>query len=57
MADIRIAWISADGEEREETWPSLERFRTWAQAEGLHCSWRAYEEDDGEWLLVEEGKV
>ena len=54
---MRIAWISADGEEREETWSSLERFRTWALAEGLHCSWRAYEKDDDEWLLVAEGRV
>ncbi len=60
MADIRIAWISADGEECEEVWPSIERFRAWAQGEGLHCTWRAYEADadaDGEWLLIDEGRV
>jgi len=55
---IRIAWISADGEEREEAWPSVERFRSWAIGEGIACDWRAYEEDDeGEWVLVDEGRV
>ncbi len=58
MADIRIAWVSHDGEEREETWPSIERFRAWALAEGVHGSWRAYEsDDDGEWLLSDAGRV
>ena len=58
MADIRIAWISSDGEEREETWPSLERFRAWMQAEGLHGTWRAYVEDEeGEWVLSDAGRL
>lgn len=58
MPHIRIAWISADGEECEEAWPSVERFRAWALAEGLHCDWRAYEEDEeGEWVLIDEGRV
>ena len=58
MPHIRIAWITADGEEREEAWPSVERFRAWAIGEGLNCDWRAYEEDDeGEWVLIDEGRV
>lgn len=54
---VRIAFTSADGEEREEEWPSIERFRSWAVSEGLVISFSAYEEDDGEWVLVEKGRV
>lgn len=58
MEHVRIAWLSDDGEEREEAWPSVERFRTWAQAEGVHGEWRAYAEDDeGEWVLIDHGRV
>jgi hypothetical protein len=58
MPDVRISWISRDGEEREETWPSVERFRVWALGEGLRCTWRAYSEDeDGEWMVIDEGRV
>ncbi len=55
---VRIAFTSADGEEREEEWPSIERFRSWAVAERLALAFTAYEEDeDGEWVVVEKGKV
>lgn len=54
---VRISYLTAAGEEHEEVWPSVERFRSWAQAEGLNCSWRAYVADaDGEWELVDEGE-
>lgn len=55
--DVMISFLSADGEEREERWPSVERFRTWAAAERMHGTWRAYsEDDDGEWVQVAEGR-
>lgn len=53
---VLISYWTAAGEEREESWPSVERFRAWALGEGLHCAWRAYVADpDGEWELVDEG--
>ncbi len=53
-----VSWTTADGEEREEQWPSVERFRAWAQAEGVTCAWRAYAEaEDGEWELTDEGRI
>jgi hypothetical protein len=54
---VRIAFTSADGEEREEEWSSVERFRSWAVAERLDLSFTAYEEDDGEWVVVAKGRV
>ena len=57
---IRIAFTSADGEEREEEWPSIERFRSWAIAEGLSGSWTAYDQEedgDGEWVVVDKGQL
>ncbi len=58
MADVRIAWITAAGEEREESWPNVERFRLWAAAEGLRLEFTAYAEDeDGEWVVVGKGRV
>ena len=57
MAEVLIRWILADGEEREERWPSVERFRTWAKAEGLRVTFTAYEEDDGEWVIADQGRV
>lgn len=58
MPDVRIAWITADGEEREECWPSIERFRAWALGEGMRCTWRAYRDDgDGEWELADQGRI
>jgi hypothetical protein len=62
MSDVLIAWRSLDGEEREERWSSVERFRWWAQANGLRCTWTAYspplsEDDDEEWVLLDQGQV
>lgn len=55
---LRIVWTGDDGGEHEEEWPSLERFRTWALAERIRCSWSAYElAPDGEWELVAEGRL
>jgi hypothetical protein len=55
---VMIAYTSADGEEREEQWPSIERFRNWAIAERLACSFTAYEADeDGEWVVIDKGRV
>jgi hypothetical protein len=55
---VQISFTSADGEEREERWPSVEGFRLWALAQGLACTWSAYEEDaDGEWAVVDSGRV
>lgn len=57
MAAVLIRWILADGEEREERWPSVERFRTWATAEGLRATFTVYAEDDGDWVIVDQGRV
>ncbi len=58
LMSVRIAFTSADGEEREEDWPSVERFRSWAVAERLELSFTAYEaDDDGEWVVVAKGRV
>ena len=58
VMSVRIAFTSADGEEREEDWPSVERFRSWAVAERLELSFTAYEaDDDGEWVVVAKGRV
>jgi hypothetical protein len=58
VPDVRISWISCDGEEREESWPSVERFRVWALGEGLRCTWSAYSEDaDGEWSVIDQGRI
>jgi hypothetical protein len=55
---VRITVTSADGEERDEDWASVERFLAWARAEGLRGAWSAYEPDgDGEWLLVARGRI
>ncbi len=55
---VRIAFTSADGEEREEDWPSVERFRSWAVGERLDLRFTAYEADeDGEWVVVAKGRI
>jgi hypothetical protein len=55
---IRIVFTTTDGEEHEEQWSSVERFRSWAVAEGQELEFTAYEEnDDGEWALVSRGRV
>ncbi len=56
--DLLITYLSADGEERSERWPSIERFRAWALGQRLRCSWSAYAaDDDGEWLLIDRGSL
>lgn len=58
MADLLVEYRLASGEERSERWPSVERFRAWAQAEGLHLAWTAYREDeDGEWAVEARGRL
>ncbi len=55
---VRIAFSSRDGEEREEEWASVERFRSWAVAERLDGSFTAYEaDDDGEWVVIAKGRI
>ncbi len=63
MPEVLIAWRSADGADHEERWPSVERFRLWAKAQGLRCTWTAYclppdpAADDEEWLVVDLGQI
>jgi hypothetical protein len=58
MPAVNITFTSADGEEREESWPSVERFRAWAQVQGTAYSYTAYaEDDDGEWVLIDRGQI
>jgi hypothetical protein len=57
MRDVTIEWTTADGESQSERWPSVERFRAWAQAQGLRCTWRAYVDDDGELALIDSGRL
>ena len=55
---IRITYNTADGEERDEEWQSIERFRSWALAEGMTVSFNAYQEnEDGEWMVVSKGRL
>jgi hypothetical protein len=55
---VRITVTTADGEERDEDWGSVERFLAWARSEGHHGAWSAYEpDDDGEWTLVARGRI
>lgn len=55
--EVLVRWLSRDGEEREERWASLERFRAWAAAEGGAGEFTAYaEDDDGEWVVVAKGR-
>jgi len=57
--DYLISFISADGEEREERWPSVEAFRNWAIGQGGDYRYTAYrrDEDEDEWLVVDQGRV
>jgi hypothetical protein len=58
LAMILITWTTADGEEREERWPSVERFRAWASAQSGRISYTAYQEDaDGDWVVIDKGRV
>jgi hypothetical protein len=58
MPQVQVAFISAAGEEREETWPSVESFRAWAQVQPVACTYTAYAEDaDGEWVVIDRGAI
>jgi hypothetical protein len=58
MPAVNISFVSADGEEREESWESVERFRAWAAVQGIAFSYTAYAEDeDGEWVVIDRGRV
>lgn len=69
MAEVLISWRTAAGEEHDERWPSVERFRLWALAQGLRCTWtaycqppsavddRAHDEDDDEWVIIDLGTL
>ena len=55
---VQIAFSSNDGEEREEEWASVERFRSWAVAERLDGHFTAYEAaGDGEWVVIAKGRM
>ena len=46
-----------DGEERDERWASVEKFRAWAAAEGFRGTWTAYEDDpEGEGAVLDSGR-
>ena len=39
MADeVLISWLTNDGAEHDETWPTVDAFRCWAEAEGWHVA-------------------
>lgn len=58
MADLLITWTSADGEEHDERWPSVDAFLAWAKGEQLQGDWRSYEEDeDGDFILTAKGTI
>jgi hypothetical protein len=58
MPGLVIEYRLSSGEERSEDWPSVERFRAWAQAEGLRCTWTAYRPDDeGELVVEDKGRI
>lgn len=55
---MTVEYRLSTGEERCEEWPSVERFRAWAQAEGLRCAWTAYQRDDEDELaVVDKGRI
>ncbi len=58
MADqVLIVYVTSAGEEHEERWDSIARFRAWAMHQGA-LSYTAYVEDeDGEWVVTETGKA
>ena len=57
-AEVLITWLTADGEEREERWDSIERFRAWAAVQGQRVGYTAYaEDDDGDWAVVDKGRI
>lgn len=53
-----IVYTTADGEEREERWPSVEAFRAWARVQTAAMTYSAYRADeDGEWVVIDQGRL
>lgn len=62
MSKVIIVWHSPDGEEHEETWASVEQFRSWAIGESLHLSYTAYaapdpSDEDDEGPIISRGQL
>ena len=56
MSQILITWEHGD-EEHEEHWESVPAFLAWAAREGIHGTFRSFEEDeDGEYVLKDKGR-
>ncbi|MCS6970705.1 MAG: hypothetical protein RMM29_01010 [Planctomycetota bacterium] len=49
---VLVSWTDEEGEEHEESWPSLAAFLAWVEVEGRRCRWRAY---DAEGALLAAG--
>ncbi len=57
-ASVLIRFSTADGEEREERWPSVATFCAWALTQSGRCRYTAYQEDeDGDWPVIARGVV
>lgn len=58
MPGVLIVYVLPNGEEREERWDSIARFRAWATTRDQRLAYTAYREDeDGEWIVAEKGSV
>jgi hypothetical protein len=60
MPGVLIEWSDRDGAAHSERWPSVERFRAWAVAQGRRLTYTAYEDapdEDGDLPLIERGQV
>ena len=58
VPDILITFITPNGEEREERWPTIAAFRAWAVTRDQRLNYTAFAEDeDGEWVVIEKGHV
>jgi len=56
--DLVIVWWTADGEEHQERWPTIDAFLSWAAAEGCEGRYTAYREDeDGDLVVIEKGRL
>ena len=55
---VLISYATVDGEEREERWPSVERFLGWARMQSAPLRFTAYSEDEeGEWVVIDQGRT
>ena len=58
VPEVLITFITPNGEEREERWPTIAAFRAWAVTRDQRLTYTAYsEDDDGEWIVVDKGHV